>query len=123
MSWPEYGSHFKIELIEAVPLTPRYDNDHSIDDIVVRNPHEVPEYLVRFSLNGETLRCRWGRGCRKGDTTVAIDMSDYGSYDTGDIEPSDPKEASWEMVPLKKLKSDMIREHYQLRAEFERKYK
>ena len=123
MSWPEYGSHFKIELIEAVPLTPRYDNDHSIDDIVVRNPHEVPEYLVRFSLNGETLRCRWGRGCRKGDTTVAIVMSDYGSYDTGDIEPSDPKEASWEMVPLKKLRSDMIREHYQLRAEFERKYK
>lgn len=41
--WPEYGSYFKMELIEAKPL------DGTAD----------VKYLVRFSLNGEVLRCKW----------------------------------------------------------------
>jgi hypothetical protein len=45
--WPEYGSYFKAELIEARPI-----NAASSEEQAVR-------YLVRFSLNGEVLRCKW----------------------------------------------------------------
>jgi hypothetical protein len=44
-SWPEYGSFLKLELLEVSDL----ESDET-------------DYVVRFSLNGERLRSRWGDG-------------------------------------------------------------
>jgi Histidine phosphatase superfamily (branch 2) len=44
--WPEYGSYLKLELIEAKPL-----NDPPTQMNIC--------HFVRFSLNGEVLRCKW----------------------------------------------------------------
>jgi hypothetical protein len=44
--WPEYGSVFKIELLEKIEHNPAV------------NPNEM-ELVVRFSLNGEHLRSIW----------------------------------------------------------------
>lgn len=44
--WPEYGSYFKIELIEVAPI----NQGGGSEDV---------EYFVRFSLNGEVLRSFW----------------------------------------------------------------
>jgi acid phosphatase len=44
--WPEYASFLSVELLEAKPLL-------SGDD------HQT-KYMVRFSLNGEILRSKWG---------------------------------------------------------------
>jgi len=47
--WPEYGSYLKVELIEAKPLH---------DAASSTTPPNICHY-VRFSLNGEVLRCKW----------------------------------------------------------------
>jgi len=53
--WPEYGSYLKIELIEATD---------------VEAPESVQgDHFVRFSLNGEVLRCYWGD---RGDEPVEM---------------------------------------------------
>ncbi len=46
--WPEYGSYFKIELIQ--------------EEDILEGPNKNAKYYVRFSLNGDTLKCNWGVG-------------------------------------------------------------
>ena len=47
--WPEYGSYLKIELIQ--------EEEHSLEEANKNVTH-----YVRFSLNGDTLKCNWGVG-------------------------------------------------------------
>mmetsp|Transcript_18137 Transcript_18137/g.30050 ORF Transcript_18137/g.30050 Transcript_18137/m.30050 type:complete len:507 (+) Transcript_18137:85-1605(+) len=60
--WPEYGSYFKVELIEAKPLT---GDDEGAAAAV--------QYLVRFSLNGEVLRCKW-EDCDEALHMIPVDL-------------------------------------------------
>jgi hypothetical protein len=51
--WPEYGSYLKLELLQV-----------SLSDVEgeLLGKGEEKEYVVRFSLNGETLRSQWNGG-------------------------------------------------------------
>jgi hypothetical protein len=51
-SWPEYGSYLKVELIQVVETIQ--------DDGVTENQQNNIKHYVRFSLNGQVLRCDWG---------------------------------------------------------------